>query len=468
MHIVLTGNPGTGKTTMARKLGEILAAIGYLDSGHVVEVDRSQMVSPYQGETPRVVNRLCDKAMGGILFVDEAYTLAPVSQAGDRDNQGAQALETLMKRMEDDRDKFVVIAAGYRTEMENLFRVNPGMRSRFNYFLNLADYTPDELFQILEVFARGKQYVFSEEAEQLARKMIGEMYDQRDKDFANGRTMRTLFDEICKRQARRLQEGNVSEMSNEQLMTIEVEDIPYEAPKEVDYKECLKRGRREPAERLPHGIGTTEDGRTLEQHDAHPRAPPPHDVFAASERCGHYHFKKHHDQNGKDTKRHVPSHAEDGLCRLDAEAATKRSSDILPQQRSRVFRGAQACCDGKVLHQVGRYGVKLPRPRKCGNCRTEQQHVETVAETLPAARHAVMPLFSCAGAPGTQIQATSASRSKARELAYKNSSASRLPSPKDSIRTTRGCRHQARNTSPTRSSPQSSNCRWSRCCQVPQ
>ena len=240
MHTVLTGNPGTGKTTIARKLGEILAAIGYLDSGHVVEVDRSKMVSPYQGETPKVVNALCDKAMGGILFVDEAYTLAPISQAGDRDNQGAQALETLMKRMEDDRDKFVVIAAGYRTEMENLFRVNPGMRSRFNYFLNLADYTPDELFQILEVFARGKQYVFSEEAEQLARKMIGEMYDQRDKDFANGRTMRTLFDEICKRQARRLQEGNVSEMSNEQLMTIEVEDIPYEAPKEVDYKECLK------------------------------------------------------------------------------------------------------------------------------------------------------------------------------------------------------------------------------------
>ena len=101
MHIILTGNPGTGKTTIARKLGEILASIGYLDSGHVVEVDRAKMVSPYQGETPKVVDRLCDKAMGGILFVDEAYTLAPVSQAGDRDNQGAQALEKLMKRMED-------------------------------------------------------------------------------------------------------------------------------------------------------------------------------------------------------------------------------------------------------------------------------------------------------------------------------------------------------------------------------
>ncbi len=240
MHIVLTGNPGTGKTTIARKLGEILAAIGYLDSGHVVEVDRSQMVSPYQGETPKVVNRLCEKALGGILFVDEAYTLAPLSQSGERDNQGTQALETLMKRMEDDRGKFVVIAAGYRTEMDNLFRINPGVRSRFNYFLNIDDYTPDELFQIMQVFAKGKKYMFSPEAEELTKKMIKELYDQRDKDFANGRTMRSLFDQICKNQAKRLQNGDISQMSNEQLMTIDVTDIPYEAPQSVDYTECLK------------------------------------------------------------------------------------------------------------------------------------------------------------------------------------------------------------------------------------
>ena len=241
MHIVLTGNPGTGKTTIARKLGEILASIGYLDSGHVVEVDRSQMVSPYQGETPKVVNRLCDKAMGGILFIDEAYTLAPLSQSGERDNQGAQALETLMKRMEDDRGKFVVIAAGYRTEMDNLFRINPGMRSRFNYFLNIEDYSPDELFQIMDVFAKSKKYVFSPEAETLTRKMVKEMYQQRDKDFANGRTMRSLFDQMCKNQAGRLQKGDLHQMTTEQLMTITEADVPYEAPKEVDYSECLKK-----------------------------------------------------------------------------------------------------------------------------------------------------------------------------------------------------------------------------------
>ena len=240
MHIILTGNPGTGKTTIARKLGEILAAIGYLDSGHVVEVDRAKMVSPYQGETPKVVDRLCDKAMGGILFVDEAYTLAPVSAAGDRDNQGAQALEKLMKRMEDDRGKFVVIAAGYRTEMENLFRINPGFRSRFNYFLNIEDYSPDELYQIMLVFAKAKKYIFSPQAEALTKKMIQELYDSRGKDFANGRTMRSLFDQICKKQAQRLQGADISSMSNEQLMTIEEQDVPYEAPKAVDYKECLK------------------------------------------------------------------------------------------------------------------------------------------------------------------------------------------------------------------------------------
>ena len=241
MHIILTGNPGTGKTTIARKLGEILAAIGYLDSGHVVEVDRAKMVSPYQGETPKVVDRLCDKALGGILFVDEAYTLAPVSQTGERDNQGAQALEKLMKRMEDDRGKFVVIAAGYRMEMDNLFRINPGFRSRFNYFLNIEDYTPEQLYEIMLVFAKEKKYLFSEQAEALTKKMISEMYKSRDKDFANGRTMRSLFDQICKKQAQRLQGENISAMSNEELMTIEDEDIPYEAPQAVDYTECLKK-----------------------------------------------------------------------------------------------------------------------------------------------------------------------------------------------------------------------------------
>ena len=241
IHIVLTGNPGTGKTTIARKLGEILESIGYLDSGHVVEVDRSKMVSPYQGETPKVVDRLCDKAMGGILFVDEAYTLAPLSQSGDKDQQGTQALEQLMKRMEDDRGKFVVIAAGYRQEMDNLFRINPGVRSRFSYFFNIDDYTPDQLYQIMCVFAKEKKYIFTQEAEELTLKMITELYNSRGKDFANGRTMRQIFEKIVAKQAERLQKVDISTLTNEQMMTIDVADIPYEAPKAVDYNECLAK-----------------------------------------------------------------------------------------------------------------------------------------------------------------------------------------------------------------------------------
>jgi len=241
MHVVLTGNPGTGKTTIARKLGEILAAIGYLDSGHVVEVDRAQMVSQYQGETPKVVDALCDKAVGGILFVDEAYTLAPLSASGERDNQGAQALEKLMKRMEDDRGKFVVIAAGYRQEMENLFRINPGFRSRFTYFLNIDDYNPDELFLILQSFAERKKYVFSTEAKEIAQEEIKRIYNARDKNFANGRTMRQFFDTICKRQAQRLEHLDMKSLTNEQIMTIEGIDVPQEKPKIADYKECLKK-----------------------------------------------------------------------------------------------------------------------------------------------------------------------------------------------------------------------------------
>ena len=143
--------------------------------------------------------------------------------------------------MEDDRGKFVVIAAGYRMEMENLFRINPGFRSRFNYFLDIKDYTPDQLYQIMQVFAKDKKYIFSAEAEELTRKMITEMYNSRDKDFANGRTMRSLFDQICKKQAQRLQGESIAQMSNEELMTIKVEDVPYEAPKSVDVSDCLAK-----------------------------------------------------------------------------------------------------------------------------------------------------------------------------------------------------------------------------------
>ena len=241
IHLILTGNPGTGKTSIARKLGEIFEAIGYLDSGHVVEVDRSQMVSSYMGETPKVVDRLCDKAMGGILFIDEAYTLAPVKEDGSKDELGTQALEKLMKRMEDDRGKFVVIAAGYRSEMENLFRANPGIRSRFNRFINIEDYTAAELFQILEVFVRHTEYRMDDSAKELAQKAIDAMYETRDKTFANGRAVRQLFEQMCSRQAERVHKLTPAEMTDEALLTFTASDVPYDAPAELDVNEILQR-----------------------------------------------------------------------------------------------------------------------------------------------------------------------------------------------------------------------------------
>jgi SpoVK/Ycf46/Vps4 family AAA+-type ATPase len=228
MHIILTGNPGTGKTTIARKLGEILAAIGYLDSGHVVEVDRSKMISPYQGETPKVVDRLCDKAMGGILFVDEAYTLVPLSSGGERDQQGTQALETLMKRMEDDRGKFVVIAAGYQAEMESFLAVNPGLASRFTHKMHIEDYNEDELLAIFKKMAQKDNYKLSPEAEFKLMDVICRRVVSKDESFGNAREMRNLLDATIQQLSMRVSTLPQDAITQETYQLIMPEDIKEE------------------------------------------------------------------------------------------------------------------------------------------------------------------------------------------------------------------------------------------------
>ncbi|GJQ64605.1 MAG: hypothetical protein SCALA702_36580 [Melioribacteraceae bacterium] len=240
MHTILTGNPGTGKTTVARKLGEIFAALDFLESGHVIEVDKSHLVSPYKNETAKTVNQFCDQAMGGILFVDEAYTLYQGGElGGGGDDHGKEAVETLMKRMEDDRDKFVVIAAGYKNEMDNFLKANPGIKSRIDRFLHIDDYTPDELFDIYAMNIKKKKFVLHPETEEIARKAITEIYDARDNNFGNGREMRKLFETTVSRFSKRISTLPYDQQTREALTTIMPEDLPYEAPKEAAVDEIM-------------------------------------------------------------------------------------------------------------------------------------------------------------------------------------------------------------------------------------
>jgi SpoVK/Ycf46/Vps4 family AAA+-type ATPase len=234
IHIVFTGNPGTGKTTVARKLGSLFKTMGLLPTDGMVETDRSGLVAGYVGQTAPLVNAMCDRAMGGILFIDEAYSLT----AGGG-GFGQEAIDALLKRMEDDRGKFVVIAAGYEKEMETFIQANPGLKSRFTHFLHLADYNPDELYAIFASMAKGNGYSLSPGAEEQARTAIEEIHRNRGRDFANGRTMRNLFDDTVRRMSGRLAAMTSEERTAAALSTITAEDIPYEKQEVKTVEEIL-------------------------------------------------------------------------------------------------------------------------------------------------------------------------------------------------------------------------------------
>lgn len=222
-HVVLTGNPGTGKTTVARVLGRIFRAIGVLELGHVIEVDRAKMVGGYVGHTAKQVNDLCDRAQGGILFVDEAYAL----KQSDADSFGQEAIDTLLKRMEDGRGQFIVIVAGYVNEMRRLLDSNPGLQSRFDsrYRFHLADYTPSELQAIFVNLARRSRYVVEPAAADLARKHFVQRCAAKDKAFGNGREARTLFEACQSRQSQRIRRIGVDASKPEDLVRIEASDV---------------------------------------------------------------------------------------------------------------------------------------------------------------------------------------------------------------------------------------------------
>ena len=223
-HLVFTGNPGTGKTTIARAIGKIYKTLGILEKGHMIETDRAGMVAGYMGQTAEKVTEVVQKAMGGILFIDEAYSLVTDSE-GDF---GQEAINTLLKLMEDNRDSLVVIVAGYTEEMKDFIDSNPGLRSRFNRYIQFNDYSDEELLQIFKSYVDEQDYMLEEGTDGEILSAISRIRSEDGDSFGNARSMRNYFEKVISNQANRLidiSSSAVMDADEDELMTIKKEDL---------------------------------------------------------------------------------------------------------------------------------------------------------------------------------------------------------------------------------------------------
>ena len=220
-HLVFYGNPGTGKTTMARILAQVYRSLQILSRGHLIESDRGDLVAGYVGQTALKVKEVVGKAMGGVLFIDEAYALNPEGRGNDF---GHEAVETLLKLMEDHREDFVVIVAGYTQKMEEFISSNPGLRSRFTKFFHFEDYTPEQLVEIFKGFCGKASFKLTADAEQRLVQLFKLLSLARDESFGNARTARNLFEMTISKQANRI--VTLPNINEEVLATIDEADIP--------------------------------------------------------------------------------------------------------------------------------------------------------------------------------------------------------------------------------------------------
>ena len=228
LHMVFMGNPGTGKTTIARLVSGLYAAIGVLSKGQLVEVDRSGLVAGYVGQTALKTQEVIKSALGGVLFIDEAYSLS----SGGENDFGREAIETILKAMEDNRDDLIVIVAGYTGPMQSFLDSNPGLESRFNKYFHFPDYNGEQLMAIFRSQCEKNTYKLSPEAEEYALAMFGQMYEQRDENFGNGRDVRNCFEDMIVRQSNRV--AALESVDRDALMTVLPEDLGAEASETED------------------------------------------------------------------------------------------------------------------------------------------------------------------------------------------------------------------------------------------
>lgn len=220
LHLAFTGNPGTGKTTVARIVGRIYKQIGLLSKGHFVEVSRTDLIAGYQGQTALKVKKVIEQAKGGVLFIDEAYS---ITENHHSDSYGRECLTELTKALEDYREDLVVIVAGYTEPMNHFFASNPGLKSRFNTFIEFSDYSQSELYEMLQKMCKENDYVLCDEAANLLQSYLEDQVSSKTENFANGRLVRNTYEHLVMNHARRV--SQLTAPNRDDLSTIAESDF---------------------------------------------------------------------------------------------------------------------------------------------------------------------------------------------------------------------------------------------------